>query len=59
MATFVVAGLAVLTAAVIESTATPMFTSPPRSYLLFAALGGTLAVWGTLRTPVGTEPDAT
>ena len=40
MATFVVAGLAVLTAAVIESTATPMFTSPPRSYLLFAALGG-------------------
>lgn len=58
MATFVIGGLAVLTAAVIESAATPMFTSPPRSYLLFAALGATLAVWGSLRTPASTEPEA-
>ena len=44
--TMVVSALAVLTAACIESAATPMFTSPPRSYLLFAALGGTFAAWG-------------
>ncbi len=47
-ATFVVGSLAVLTAAVIESTATPMFTSPPRSYLLFATVGAVLALWSRL-----------
>jgi hypothetical protein len=39
---FVVGALAALTAGVIESAATPMFTSPPRSYLFFVALGATL-----------------
>jgi hypothetical protein len=55
MAVFVVGGLAVLVAATIESTATPMFTAPPRSYLVFAAIGTTLGLWGSLRTP---PPDA-
>jgi hypothetical protein len=41
--TFIVGALAVLLAAGIESLAAPMFTSPARSYLLFAALGGSLA----------------
>ena len=58
MSVFVVGGLAVLATAVIESFATPMFTSPPRSYVLFAALGGTLAVWGALRVPSATDPKA-
>ena len=49
--TFVVGGLAVLTAAVLESAMTPMFTSPPRSYILFATLGATLAIWDRLRPP--------
>jgi hypothetical protein len=56
MAVFVVGGLAVLVAATIESTATPMFTAPPRSYLVFAAIGATLGLWGSLRTP---PPEAT
>jgi hypothetical protein len=50
-AVFLVGGLAVLVQAVLESAATPMFTSPPRSYLLFAALGATLAVWASLTRP--------
>lgn len=41
--TMVVGALAVLVAAGIESVAAPMFTSPPRSYLLFAAIGASLA----------------
>jgi hypothetical protein len=49
-AVFIVGALAVLAAAIIESLATPMFTSPPRSYLLFATLGATLALSG--RVPV-------
>lgn len=55
-AVFVVGALAVLTAAIVESIATPMFTSPPRSYLLFATLGATLALWH-LRAPAG-QPSA-
>jgi hypothetical protein len=39
----IVGALAVMVAAAIESVAAPMFTSPPRAYLLFAALGGSLA----------------
>jgi hypothetical protein len=49
-AVFIVGGLAVLATSILESTATPMFTSPPRSYLLFATLGATLAIW-QLRSP--------
>ena len=54
-AVFVVGALAVFVQALIESVATPMFTSPPRSYLLFAALGATIAVWASTSTTSGAE----
>jgi hypothetical protein len=54
--TFVVGGLAVLTAAILESAVTPMFTSPPRSYILFATLGATLAIWDR-RPASAAEPE--
>ncbi len=41
---FLTGTLAVLVAALVESLATPMFTSPPRSYLLFSAVGAALAL---------------
>jgi hypothetical protein len=41
---FLAGTLAVLVAALIESLATPMFTSPPRVYLLFTAVGASLAL---------------
>lgn len=44
--------LAVLAAAVVESLATPMFTSPPRSYLLFTAVGAVLALGHWHRGPM-------
>ncbi|MBA2372804.1 MAG: hypothetical protein H0V74_01190 [Chloroflexi bacterium] len=47
---FMAGTLAVLVEALIESLATPMFTSPPRSYLLFAAIGSALALTHS-RTP--------
>lgn len=56
-AVFVVGGLAVFTQALIESIATPMFTSPPRSYLLFVAIGSAIAVWGSARQPSSGQED--
>ena len=53
---FAVGALAAITAAVVESTATPMFTSPPRSYLLFVALGATLGAWRHLVAPESDTP---
>ena len=50
----IVGALAVLIAACIESAAAPMFTSPPRAYLLFAALGGSLS----FARSVASEADA-
>ncbi len=53
---FIVGSLAVFTSALIESIATPMFTSPPRSYLLFAAIGAALAYSRLHDAPSDPEP---
>ncbi|HYN64765.1 MAG TPA: hypothetical protein VES36_09190, partial [Candidatus Limnocylindrales bacterium] len=47
--TFCLGTLAVLVAAAVESFATPMFVSPPRAFLVFAAIGAAIAV--IARTP--------
>ncbi|HET6744692.1 MAG TPA: hypothetical protein VFH90_02455 [Candidatus Limnocylindria bacterium] len=50
--TFCLGTLAVLVLALVESAATPMFVSPPRAFLIFAAVGAAVAV---IRRPPASE----
>jgi hypothetical protein len=55
---FIVGSLSVLGLAAFESLATPIFTAPPRTYLLFMTIGAGIAAAATARARLTGEPAA-